>query len=390
MTKGKRLCILLIGFCFLIVGCGKTGQAGSNTQQNEVTQNTEYEETQTEEDIELGTQMKSETEVETEAEPIVTTLTLSAAGDCTLGVTQQHGYENSFHEYYDNYGETYFFENFKEIFEKDDLTLVNLECVLTDSNNRVEKTFNLKGKPKYVGIMTSGSIEAVSLGNNHTRDYGEESLVDTQETLDQAGILYAYNDKVSYFTSDEGIVVAMVSSSVLGSTKSHETYLLEGVEEAVLADADIIVACCHWGIERDYYPTEYQQELGHKLIDAGADLVIGHHPHVLQGIEEYNGKIICYSLGNFCFGGNRNPAEKNTIVYQQTFTFVDGILQSEIDAGIIPSRISGHSGYNDFQPMIATGEQAESIINKMNQYSAPYSSVTFDASGKLVINTSKQ
>ena len=387
MTKGKRLWILLMGTCLLISGCAKTGKTNDNIQQDEVTQSAEHAALETEVDIEP--EIVSE-ESEIEPEPVITTLTLSAAGDCTLGVTQQHGYENSFHEYYDNYGETYFFENFKEIFEKDDLTLVNLECVLTDPNKREEKAFNLKGKPKYVGIMTSSSIEAVSLGNNHTRDYGEESLVDTQETLEQAGILYAYNDRVSYFTSDEGIVVAMVSASILASTRSYETYLLEGVAEAVSADADIIVACCHWGIEGDYYPTEHQQQVGHKLIDAGADLVIGHHPHVLQGIEEYNGKIICYSLGNFCFGGNRNPAEKNTIVYQQTFTFADGILQPEINAGIVPSRVSGHSGYNDFQPMVATGEQGESIINKMNQYSAPYSNVMFDASGTLVINESKQ
>lgn len=377
MTKGKTLGILLLGAGLLFSGCTKTGTINNDTQQHE-------------EHIMLETETEPESEQiaeESESEPIITKLTLSAAGDCTLGVTQQHGYENSFHEYYDTYGEDYFFENFKQIFEKDDLTLVNLECVLTDSNNRVEKAFNLKGKPKYTKIMTSGSIEAVSLGNNHTRDYGKESLVDTQEALTQAGILYAYNDAVSYFTSDEGIVVAMVSASILASTRSYETYLLEGVAEAVEADADIIIACCHWGIEGDYYPSDYQQQVGRKLIDAGADLVLGHHPHVLQGIEEYNGKIICYSLGNFCFGGNRNPAEKNTIVYQQTFTFADGMLQPEIDAKIIPSRVSGHSNYNDFQPMIATGEQAESIINKMDQYSAPYSNVTFDESGTLVIKS---
>lgn len=384
MTKGKRLWILLLGASCLISGCAKIEKTN---QQSEIVQSTEYATWQTESESEF---MSETEEVESEREPIITTLTLSATGDCTLGVTQQHGYENSFHEYYDNYGETYFFRNFKEVFDNDDLTLINLECVLTDSNKRVEKAFNLKGKPKYVGIMTSSSIEAVSLGNNHTRDYGEQSLVDTKETLEQAGILYAYNDKVSYFTSEEGIVVAMVSASILASTRSYETYLLEGVAEAVEANADLIVVSCHWGIEGDYYPTDHQQEVGHKLIDAGADLVIGHHPHVLQGIEEYNGKIICYSLGNFCFGGNRNPAEKNTVVYQQTFTFADGVLQPEIDAKIIPSRVSGHSKYNDFQPMIATEEQAESIINKMNQYSAPYSSVTFEEGGTLIVNENEQ
>ena len=375
MVKKKWLWILLAGMCVL---CSACENKYISTNQKVETQKTESQ-----------TKSEVETETETKKEPVITTFTLSAVGDCTLGVTQKQGYDRSFNQYYDKYGETYFFKNFKETFENDDLTLANLECVFTESNNRVEKTFNLKGKPEYVGIMTSSSIEAVSLGNNHTRDYGEQGLTDTQDLLDEAGILYAYNDKVSYFTSEEGIVVAMVSASVLSGNKTYEDYLLEGVAEAIKADADIIIASCHWGIERNYYPTEKQQELGHKLIDAGADVVIGHHPHVLQGIEEYNGKIICYSLGNFCFGGNLNPTEKNTIAYQQTFTFVDGVLQPEINAKIIPSRISGRSDRNDFQPMIATGEQAESIINKMNQYSAKYSNISFDASGNLLINESK-
>ena len=143
MTKGKRLWILLLGASCLISGCAKTGNTNSSMQQSEIVQSTEYATSQTESESEF---MSETEEVESEREPIITTLTLSATGDCTLGVTQQHGYENSFHEYYDNYGETYFFENFKEVFEKDDLTLINLECVLTDSNKRVEKAFNRKAK----------------------------------------------------------------------------------------------------------------------------------------------------------------------------------------------------------------------------------------------------
>ena len=90
--------------------------------------------------------------------------------------------------------------------------------------------------------------------------------------------------------------------------------------------ADLVIACCHWGIEGDHYPNDYQQKLAHQVIDWGADLLVGTHPHVLQGMELYNGKMICYSLGNFCFGGNRNPKDKDTAIYEQTFTFVDGVL----------------------------------------------------------------
>ncbi len=370
----------VLALLLLAVVCTGCGQAtvGKDTQQ--LIGDAVATETIVEESTQQATEM-----IESEPEPMVQTVTITATGDCALGALATHGYEGSFHQYYDRYGESYFFENFREVFENDDLTLVNLECVLTHSNNRVEKTFNIKGKPEYTGIMTSSSIEAVSLGNNHTSDYGPESLTDTQIALDTAGISYAYNDKIAYYTTDEGLVVAIISSRVTSSTTGNDAYLLNGVAEAKAQGADLIVASCHWGIERDYYPTDFQQDLGHKLIDAGADIVIGHHPHVLQGIEEYKGKIICYSLGNFSFGANRNPSDKNTIAYQQTFTFIDGMLQADINARLIPSRLSGHQDYNNYQPVIAQGEQALSIIEKMNRYSAPYSGVSFDEVGILLL-----
>ena len=364
----------------------KPNTESEQESQTEVKPNTESEQ---ESQIEVKPNTEGEQESQTDTKPNVNseikTVTITATGDCTLGVTQQHGYSGSFHEYYDLYGKEYFFKNFKEVFEEDDLTLINLECVLTNSENRVEKSFNLKGKPEYTNIMTSSFIEAVSLGNNHSADYGPESLTDTKNVLDAVGIKYAINDIVSYYTTEEGITIGMVSASVTAWGNARDQHLLKGVKEAKDQGADLVVACCHWGIEREYYPNEYQRNLGHQLIDAGADLVIGNHPHVLQGVEEYKGKIICYSLGNFCFGGNRNPADKNTAVYQQTFTFADDVLQTDICAKIIPSRVSGYSDYNNFQPTIAQGEQASSIIEKMNEYSAPYSDIHFDKEGILVL-----
>ena len=103
-------------------------------------------------------------------------------------------------------------------------------------------------------------------------------------------------------------------------------------------------------------------------------------------MEYYNGKMICYSLGNFSFGANRDPSDKNTAVYQQTFTFVDGVLQENLDAGIIPARLSGASTYNNFQPIIAEGDQKKDILQKMNEYSAAYGSVSFDENGKIILS----
>lgn len=369
MKRKKRAVLpLLILFSILLSGCA-TKKADAKATES------------------VAVPTEIETEIATEEvviEPFVQTLTITATGDCTLGSTQTHSYTGSFHEYYDKYGPDYFFQGVKEVFTQDDLTLINLECVLTESQNRVEKTFNLKGKPEYVNIMTGSSVEACSLGNNHTRDYGQQSLYDTQAVLDNARIVYGYNDKVGIYTTREGLTVGVVSASLLSQSTTYETYIQNGINTLKEEGVDIIVVCCHWGIEREYYPTGYQQTMAHNIIDWGADLVIGNHPHVLQGIEVYNGKVICYSLGNFSFGANKNPSDKNTMMYQQTFTFVDGVLQADIDAKIIPCTLSSASGYNDFQPTIAVDEKKQKIINNVNTYSSSYSPIYFDEEGNLI------
>lgn len=376
MKKNVFRVIALLVVTMMLSGCGKVA-----------IDDTESSMTETETESQIGAEENSEVVQETETEklPVVNKVTISATGDCALGALQYHEYNGSFHKYYDTYGESYFFDKFKDIFREDDLTLINLECVFTTAADRVEKTYNIKGAPEYAGILTSNSVEAVSLGNNHSADYGPESLKDTQNALESKGVLYAINDTIAYYTTDEGLVVAVVSASITGGGNSRDQYLLDGVEEARNKGADVVIACCHWGIEKVNYPNDYQKNLGHALIDKGADLVVGNHPHVLQGMEEYKGKIIIYSLGNFSFGANRNPADKDTAVYQQTFTFVDGVLQSDIAAKIIPARLSGHDNYNDYQPTIANEAQANVIIQRMNEYSKAYSDMYFDEQGQLIV-----
>lgn len=312
------------------------------------------------------------------------TVTITATGDCTLGKTQDQSYEGSFNAYYDSYGPDYFFDNVSGVFEQDDMTIVNLECVLTTSEDRVEKTFNLKGEPEYVEIMTGSSVEACSMGNNHTYDYGESGFQETKDVLENAGITYAYTQQTGMFTTQDGVKVGIVSSSLLSQSSERTDMLKEGIQNLRKEGAEVVIACCHWGIEKEYYPTDYQQTTAHDLIDAGADLVIGNHPHVLQGVEEYNGKLILYSLGNFCFGGNKNPSDKNTMMFQQTFTIENGEVKTDqLDAKIIPCRLSSSGGYNDYQPVIASGDTKQNIIDQVNEYSSPYSDISFDSEGKL-------
>ena len=320
---------------------------------------------------------------EEEVQPEEITITISAAGDCSLGNHHEQDYYYSFNQAYDKAeDEGYFFANVKDIFESDDLTIVNLEGVFTKSEERqVERTYNIKGDPSYVGILTAGSVEAVSMGNNHRLDYGVAGTNDTVAALENEGIVYAYDDIVGIYEV-KGIKIGYVSVNEVSWGQGSERLIREGIAKLQEQEADLIIACCHWGIEKDNYTEEYQNELGRFCIDAGADLVLGHHPHVLQGIEEYNGKYIVYSLANFSFGANRNPADKDTMIFQQTFTFVDGEKQETQDAKVIPCSVSSVKERNNFQPTPLEGEEAARVIGRLNTYSEEYG-IVIEEDGRI-------
>ena len=321
-----------------------------------------------------------------ELQPEEVKITISAAGDVTLGNYIGQGYEISFRQTYDKgAGDSYFFENVVDIFSEDDLTLVNLEGPLTRSEDfREGQTYCISGDPEYVNILTAGSVEAVGMANNHRLDYKEQGTADTVEALEGAGILYAYDNNYCMYETN-GIQIGIVSVNEVGQGAGVEKYLQEGIAQLREEGADLVFACCHWGIEREYYPEEYQESLGKKCIDWGYDLVIGHHPHVLQGIEEYQGKFIIYSLGNFCFGANRNPPDKDSMIYQQTFTFVNGEKQDDKDIRVIPCSVSSVTSRNDYKPTPAEGEEAQQILDKINECSRDFG-VEFDSDGYLRVS----
>ena len=203
--------------------------------------------------------------------------------------------------------------------------------------------------------------------------------------LDEAGIIYGLNEHVATYTTESGIVIGIVSSNMLWQDEAHANYVKDGIAALREQGADLVIVSCHWGIEGDHYANGYQVDMAHQIIDWGADLLIGTHPHVVQGVELYMGKVICYSLGNFCFGGNRNPQVKDTAVYQQTFTFVDGVLQTDINADMIPYSISSTTSRNDFRPTKAEGDRKQRIIADLNDYSSSYSNICFDEEGKLML-----
>lgn len=209
------------------------------------------------------------------------------------------------------------------------------------------------------------------MANNHRLDYKEQGTKDTVAALESVGIAYAYDENVDIFET-KGIRIGMISVNEVGDGAAVERYIQDGIAKLREQEADLILLSCHWGIEKDNYPESYQQELGRKAIDWGVDLVIGHHPHVLQGIEEYQGKYIIYSLANFCFGANRNPSDKDTMIFRQTFHFVDGERTEETSINVIPCSVSSVTHRNDYQPTPATGEEANRIIGRINEYSRDF------------------
>lgn len=376
--RKRRIFLSAAMLIFLLCGCGADPSAAVPTE-GTVPESTAENPAETAEETAISTEA-TETTV---PEPQIVTLTITAAGDVTLGNHAGQGYEGTFREMYDKKDNAYFLQNVKDIFETDDMTIVNFEGVLTFCDDLVEKEFNMKGDPEYIGILTEASVEAVSFGNNHRLDYGQQGSDDTVAAFEEAGIVYAY-DNITGIYETQGIRIGFVSVNEVYDGNAVEAYLEDGIrylreEEQV----NLVIACCHWGEERENYPEDYQKELGHKCIDWGADLVLGAHAHVLQGVEVYKERFIVYGLANFCFGGNRNPKDKDTMIFQQTFTFVDGVKQEGQEAKVIPCSVSSVSYRNDFCPTPADGGEYTRILGRINEYSSPFG-VAFDEEGSYI------
>lgn len=245
-----------------------------------------------------------------------------------------------------------------------------MEGTLTQETAREAKLYAFKGDEEYTQILTEGSVEAANLANNHSHDYGEKSYTDTIQALEDAGITTFGYDRTAVMDI-KGIKVGLLGTYELADHMGCEEEMIKNIQSLQEQGAQIIIASFHWGIERENIPNEIQVDLAHSAIDHGADLVLGHHPHVLQGIETYKGKNIVYSLGNFCFGGNSGPNDMDAMIFQQTFTLEDGELTEDNVTNVVPVKISGSwaQGVNDYQPTPVEGELGEAIIERVEEYS---------------------
>lgn len=255
-------------------------------------------------------------------------VTFAFAGDVQMAgkvddILRQQGYD-------------YPYSEVKSWFQQADIGLVNLETPVTTRGQPVQdKTYVYRSSPKALPPLAEAGIDVVNLANNHVLDQGIEGLVDTKAHLEEAGIQYmgaGMNEKEAFLPvilDKHGIRVAILGFSHVvpdGSWKAGpnqpgvaETYdpkrAVEAIEKAK-AEADLVVVIVHWGEERKEEPNPKQVDMAYRYIDAGADLVVGGHPHVLQGFERYNGKWIAYSLGNFVFSTNSNERTWETIILE--------------------------------------------------------------------------
>ncbi len=302
-------------------------------------------------------------------------ITISALGDCTLGTDPSYGLNGTFDAMYaeQNGNYEYFLSLVKGHLSQDHLTIANLEGPLSDGGAPAEKQFAFRGKPEYVNILTSSSVEAVNLANNHSKDYGEKALNDTKDIMKEMSIS-AFGRQDIDIVDVKGIKVGLIGTSALNSADRAN---FDKVFERLKGEKpDIIIANFHWGVEKADLPNADQISLAHKAIDMGADLVLGHHPHVLQGIEKYKGKYIVYSLGNFCFGGNRSPEDTDTMIFKQTFYFKDGKLVADKDrVNVIPCAVSSVKGRNNYQPMPLKDEEFHRVKEKIINRSAGFGGI---------------
>lgn len=271
---------------------------------------------------------------------------LTFVGDCTLGSDPAFYYAPS--GFIQTVGEDYDypFRNVVEYFENDDFTMINLEGVFTDKGAPANKTFTFRAPPDYIRILTQNSVEAVTLANNHTLDYHMPGYTSTKELLEEAAIPYVEQNSSTLFTIESGLTIGLYAATFMVDMEDLKTEVAALREQG----AEIVIFAVHWGNEGVYKPYDHHVQQAYDAIDAGVDIVYGHHPHVLQRMEKYNDGVIFFSLGNFSFGGHLEPPDLDTAIMQQEIIrdAQGNITQGELT--VIPASISSIPVRNNFQP----------------------------------------
>lgn len=285
-----------------------------------------------------------------------TSWVLSFAGDCTIGtLSQWQGSQSSNNMLYVMGGDmSYPFRDVRQYFEDDDLSLVNLEGALTTASQAKNKAYCFKAPPEYAAVLTEGSIEAVSLANNHSGDYFEQGLEDTRTALDSQGVLWTDDSQPLITELEGGLTLGVVAFNCVeidlsvGDVSAYLRRMEPAFEKC--SSCDIVIAFIHWGWEYRSQPESWMEDMAHRLVSMGFDMVLGSHNHQLLKSEIYQGVPIFYGLGNFCFGGHSDPEDKDSVIVRQSIVLEDGEYRLG-DTELIPCSISHSQSGNDFSPL---------------------------------------
>lgn len=286
------------------------------------------------------------------------------------------------------------FDGTRALIAEGDLNIANLETAVTSRGQKADKQFTFRMPAHSLDAVKKAGFSLVSLANNHTLDYGEQGLFDTFEALQSRGIAYAgagknvASGREPAIVEVSGVKVGFLSYSLTfpksfwadkdkpGTIFGHEKWVRDDIAR-LRSQADIVLVAFHWGAEKRTTPKDYQLDVARASIDAGADAVIGHHPHVLQGIEIINGKPVLYSLGNYAFGSSSNSARDSALA---RFTIEEGQIRG---LELVPLHV--HNKFVDYNPQVSTGEQLERTLVALESMSSALGTRTHRRDGRLVI-----
>lgn len=292
------------------------------------------------------------------------TMTFTFTGDVTLGCDWTWWEdETAFPNVAVPMGYDYPFARVQHLFTADDLTIVNLEGVLQDddTDRRGGRKYNFRGLTSYTGFLTAGNVEVCTLGNNHAMDFGASGLRSTKAALDAAGIGWMRDDTV-YFYEKDGVKVAFLGylQDAFYNRMDHLDEIVRELKEEQGCAA--VILNLHIGKEYSPEHVSTQSRSAKAAVADGVDLVIMHHPHVIQGVEVLNNRYVLYSLGNFCFGGDRYITADMlpSLVAVAQLTFEDGVYAGQ-QVTLHPMHASGVVG-NNYQPTPVTGEDALRVM----------------------------
>ena len=292
---------------------------------------------------------------------------LTFGGDVVLGGREKYyDFPDGFPSYVKERGKKWPFSSLTSLFEEDDLTVINLECTIKDDSTGedLKKAWRFRGLPSYVEILNSGGIDAVNIANNHTIDYGDEGYKST---------LQALNEKIMYFGNSINVIKEIKGVKFGFGGCRETTYRSDpGIIERDIAElrqngADYIIYQCHWGVEYSANHNVLQEAMARTCQRAGADLVIGHHPHVVQGIDWIDNMPVIYSIGNLMFGGTIKLTTYDAILVQLKYYPNRNLSKAELQIIPILTSTSADLKINDYRPTLAFGSDSLRILRQVQK-----------------------